>query len=170
MKFDTKLVKERSRTGLKNTHGFWTISRTYSNVTTLPLPFGVNKKRAKVFFLISILFSGFLITQKIIKPILFYNMYQMVSTHLKLHVFSKMWWNRQFLAKLWTTFCKKKSIKKSLKILVKNPATQNFQKYISLRPQKLVKMCSNCFSKFMHFFAFRTHDFCVLRYFLTKKF
>jgi len=32
-----------------------------------------------------------------------------------------------------------------VKILVKNPATQNFQKYISLIPQKLVKMCSKVF-------------------------
>ena len=36
----------------------------------------------------------------------------------------------------------KKNTEKAQKILVKNPATQNFQKYISLRPQKLVKMCS----------------------------
>ena len=36
----------------------------------------------------------------------------------------------------------KKNTEKAQKILVKNPATQNFQKYISLRSQKLVKMCS----------------------------
>jgi hypothetical protein len=59
-------------------------------------------------------------------------------------------------------------------IFKKFKKNQKFFKKVEKEQEKNSKnhenLCSNFFSNFladfMHFFAFRTHDFCVLRYFL----